>query len=99
MSNENVEFPYPPPLIPPPPPSSRGGRKIRSRVVVVGAIFALLPLIITLVASIFVDDAFNEGTSTLGTLPWLMFLTIPIGSVIVLIGLIIKAGNLGKRKR
>jgi hypothetical protein len=34
-----------------------------------GTVFAFIPLIITLVASIFVDDAFNERTSTLGALP------------------------------
>jgi hypothetical protein len=56
-------------------------------------------LIVTLVASLFVDDAFNEGTSSFGALPWLMFLTIPTGGVIVLIGLIIVAANMGRSKR
>ena len=75
-------------------------KKVRGLFVVLGGIvFAFLPLLITLIASIFVDDAFNEGNSAFGTLPWLTFFTAPIGAVIVLIGLIIGLVNLVKRKR
>ena len=93
MSYNNTQSP------PPPPPTSKGRRKIAFRVVLGGVVFAFLPLIVTLVASLFVDDAFNEGTSSFGALPWLMFLTIPTGGVIVLIGLIIVAANMGRSKR
>ena len=75
-------------------------RKIRGLFVVIGGIvFAFLPLLITLIASIFVDDAFNEGTSAFGTLPWLTFFSAPIGAAVVLIGLIIGAVNLAKRRQ
>jgi hypothetical protein len=40
------------------------------------------------VASIFIDDALNEGTSTLGVLPWLTFFTLPVSGVIMLVGAI-----------
>jgi hypothetical protein len=55
-------------------------------------IFAISPLLFSLVASIFVDNAFNESTA-LGSVPWLMFLTLPIGFVIVIVGLSTGARN------
>lgn len=74
-------------------------RKIRGLYVVLGGIiFAILPLSVALIASLFVDDALNEGSSSFGVLPWLTFLTAPIGAVAVLIGLIIGFVNLVKRK-
>ena len=73
--------------------------KVRGLYLVLGGIiFAFLPLLVTLIASIFVDDAFNEGSSSFGVLPWLTFFTAPIGAVAVLIGLIIGFVNLVKRK-
>ena len=39
-------------------------------------------------ASVFIEDALNEGTSTLGVLPWLTFFTLPVGGVIMLIAAI-----------
>ena len=75
-------------------------RKVRGLFLVLGGIiFAFLPLLVTLIASIFVDDAFNEGTNDFGTLPWLTFFTAPIGAVAVLIGLIIGFVNLVMRKK
>ena len=68
-----------------------------SLIVVAGVVFAFLPLLITLVGSIFVDDAFNEGTSSLGTLPWLTILTMPIGVVVAVIGLVVGVVNLTRR--
>jgi TRAP-type C4-dicarboxylate transport system permease small subunit len=74
-------------------------RKIRGLYVVLGGIiFAILPLSVALIASIFVKDAMNEGSSAFGVLPWFTFLTAPIGAVAVLIGLIIGFVNLVKRK-
>jgi len=79
MSGENAL-----PGFPPPPPS--GQKKRRSPLVLGGVIFGISPLLFSLVASIFVDNAFNESTA-LGSAPWLMFLTLPIGFVIVIVGL------------
>jgi len=74
-------------------------RKIRGLYVVLGGIiFAILPLSVALIASIFVKDAMNEGSSAFGVLPWFTFITAPIGAVAVLIGLIIGFVNLVKRK-
>ena len=83
MSDENASPSFPPP--PPPPPPS-GQKKRRSPLVLGGVIFGISPLLFSLVASIFVEDALNESTA-LGTVPWLMFLTLPIGFVIVIVGL------------
>ncbi len=91
MSGENT-FPSPPP----PPPSRQ--KKRRSPLVLGGMIFAISPLLFSLVASIFVDDAFNESTA-LGSAPWLMFLTLPIGFVIVIVGLATGARNMANRNR
>ena len=75
-------------------------QKIRGSFVVLGGIvFAFLPILITLIASIFIDDAFNEGSSSFGVLPWLTFFSAPIGAVVVLIGLIIGFVNLVKSKK
>jgi hypothetical protein len=61
-------------------------------------IFAISPLLFSLVASIFVDDAFNESTA-LGSTPWLMFLTLPIGVVIVIVGLVTGARDMGNQNQ
>ena len=92
MSGENTFSSFPPP--PPPPPS--GPKKRRSPLVLGGMIFAISPLLFSLVASIFVDNAFDESTA-LGATPWLMFLTLPIGVVIVIVGLATGARDIGKR--
>ena len=92
MSGENT-FPSPPP---PPPPSRQ--KKRRSPLVLGGVIFGFSPLLFSLVASIFVDDAFNEGTA-LGSAPWLMFLTLPIGFVIFIVGFTNGARNMANRNR
>jgi hypothetical protein len=90
MSGENAIPSFHPPPPPPPPPS--GQKKRRSPLVLGGMIFAISPLLFSLAASIFVDDAFNESTA-LGTAPLLMFLTLPIGFVIVIVGLSTGARN------
>ena len=96
MSGENALPGFPPPPPPPPPPSGR--KKRRSPLVLGGMIFGISPLLFSLVASIFVDDALNESTA-LGSTPWLMFLTLPIGFVIVIVGLSTGARDMGHRNR
>ena len=83
MSDENALPSFPPP--PPPPPPSRQ-KKRRSPLVLGGMIFGISPLLFSLVASIFVDNAFNESTA-LGSTPLLMFFTLPIGVVMFIVGL------------
>ena len=96
MSGKNVSPGFPP--APPPPPPPQGKKKPRSPLVLGGVIFGFSPLLFSLVASIFVDDAFNESTA-LGSTPWLMFLTLPIGFVIVMVGLATGARNIENRNR
>ena len=96
MSGENTLPSFPPPPPPPPPPS--GQKKRRSPLVLGGVIFGISPLLFSLVASIFVEDALNESTA-LGTVPWLMFLTLPIGFVIVIVGLATGARDMGNRNQ
>ena len=95
MSGENALPGFPPP--PPPPPPS-GQKKRRSPLVLGGVIFGISPLLFSIVASIFSDDAFNESTA-LGATPLLMFLTLPIGVVIFIVGLAIGARNVVDRNR
>ena len=94
MSGKNAlpGFPPAPPLPPP------GKKKPRSPLVLGGLIFAISPLLFSLVASIFVDNAFNESTA-LGSAPLLMFLTLPIGFVIFIVGLSTGARDTGNRNR
>jgi len=94
MSGKNA-LPGFPPAPPPPPP---GKKRPRSPLVLGGLIFAISPLLFSLVASIFVDNAFNESTA-LGTAPLLMFLTLPIGFVIFIVGLSTGARDTGNRNR
>ena len=95
MPGENVLPNFP--LAPPPPPPPPGQKRRRSPLVLGGVIFGFSPLLFSLVASIFVDDAFNESTA-LGSAPWLMFLTLPIGVVIVIAGLASGSRNVVSRK-
>lgn len=87
MSDENVPSKFPPPSKPLTPPL-RGPIKRRLLIVFGGLIFGFLPILIPLIASVFIGDALNEGSSTLGVLPWLIFITLPIGGVIMLVGAI-----------
>ena len=95
MSGENALPSFP--AAPPPPPPS-GQKKRRSPLVLGGMIFAISPLLFSLVASMFSDDAFNESTA-LGSTPLLMFLTLPIGVVMVIVGLATGARDMDKRNR
>ena len=95
MSGETALPGFPPP--PPPPPPS-GQKKRRSPLVLGGMIFGISPFLFSLVASIFVDNALDESTP-LGAIPWLMFLTLPIGFVLVIVGLTTRARNVTNRNR
>lgn len=95
MSGEHVLPGFP--TAPPPPPPS-GQKKRRSPLVLGGMIFAISPLLFSLVASMFSDDAFNESTA-LGATPLLMFLTLPIGVVMVIVGFAIGTRNVTNRNR
>ncbi len=92
MSGENT---FPPP--PPPPPHS-GQKERRSPLVLGGVIFGFSPLLFSLVASIFVDDAFNESTA-IGSTPLLMIFTLPIGLVFFIVGFTNGARNMANRNR
>ena len=92
MSGENA-LPSFPPAPPPPPP---GPKKRRSPLVLGGMIFAISPLLFSLVASIFSDDAFNESTA-IGATPLLMILTFPIGVVLVIVGLATGSRDIGNQ--
>lgn len=92
MSGENT-FPSPPP----PPPHS-GQKERRSPLVLGGVIFGFSPLLFSLVASIFVDDALNESTA-IGSIPLLMIFTLPIGLVFFIVGFTNGARNMANRNR
>ena len=95
MSGENTFSSFPPPHQPPPP---SGQKKRRSSLVFGGMIFGISPLLFSLVASIFVDNAFNESTA-LGSTPLLMIFTLPIGFVMVIVGLATRTRNVTNRRR
>jgi hypothetical protein len=96
MSDEHAVSSFP--TAPPPPPPPPGQKKRGSPLVLGGVIFGFSPLLFSLVASIFVDDALNEST-TLGSVPLYMIFTLPIGVVIVIVGLASGARNVSSRKR
>jgi hypothetical protein len=53
-----------------------------------GLIFAISPILIAFITSIFQGGSmWDEGSGT-GAYIWLMFLTLPVGSLLVLIGLV-----------
>ena len=92
MSGENT-FPSPPP----PPPHS-GQKERKSPLVLGGVIFGFSPLLFSLVASIFVEDALNESTA-IGSIPLLMIFTLPIGLVFFIVGFTNGARNMANRNR
>ena len=87
---------FPPPLPQPSPPVRR---MLGSLIVLGGLVFGFFPIIIALVASIFVDDALNESSSAWGVIPWFTFFTLPLGFAIVIFGLVTGARNIFKRIR
>ena len=99
MANPNNPFDFPPPHIPPPPPASSPQLFLGRYLVLGGIVFALLPILITLVASIFMGTDLNEGNSAIGALPWLTFFTFPVGVLIAFIGTILGIVNVVRRKK
>ena len=90
------DFNYPPP---PPPTRVPPVKKRRGSLIVLGGlIFGFSPLLFSLVASIFVEDALNESTK-LGSTPLYTIFTLPIGGVIAIIGLARGAKNVANRNR
>jgi uncharacterized membrane protein len=54
-----------------------------------GLIFAISPILLAFIASLFQGGSmWNEGSGTGGYI-WLMFLTLPVGFLLVLIGLVL----------
>jgi uncharacterized membrane protein YhaH (DUF805 family) len=53
-----------------------------------GLIFAISPILLAFITSVFQGGSmWDEGSGTGGYI-WLMFLTLPVGSLLVLIGLV-----------
>jgi uncharacterized membrane protein YhaH (DUF805 family) len=53
-----------------------------------GLLFAISPILLAFITSLFQGGSmWNEGTGT-GAYIWLMFLTLPVSSLLVLIGLV-----------
>jgi len=53
-----------------------------------GLIFAILPILLAFITSLFQGGSmWDEGSGT-GAYIWLMFLTLPVGSLLILIGLV-----------
>jgi len=53
-----------------------------------GLIFAISPILLAFITSLFQGGSmWDEGNGT-GAYIWLMFLTLPVGSLLVLIGLV-----------
>ena len=53
-----------------------------------GLIFAISPILLAFITSLFQGGSmWDEGSGTGGYI-WLMFLTLPVGSLLVLIGLV-----------
>jgi TRAP-type C4-dicarboxylate transport system permease small subunit len=53
-----------------------------------GLIFAISPILLAFVASLFQGGSMWDESSGTGTLIWLMFLTLPVGFLLVVIGLV-----------
>jgi len=55
-----------------------------------GLIFAISPILIAFITSLFQGGSmWDEGSGT-GAYIWLMFLTLPVGSLLILIGLVLQ---------
>ena len=55
-----------------------------------GLIFAISPILLAFITSLFQGESmWDEGSGT-GAYIWLMFLTLPVGSLLILIGLVLQ---------
>ena len=55
-----------------------------------GLIFAISPVLLAFITSLFQGGSmWDEGSGTGGYI-WLMFLTLPVGSLLVLVGLVLQ---------
>jgi TRAP-type C4-dicarboxylate transport system permease small subunit len=55
-----------------------------------GLIFAISPILLAFITSLFQGGSmWDEGSGT-GAYIWLMFLTLPVGSLLILIGLVLQ---------
>jgi len=55
-----------------------------------GLIFAISPILLAFITSLFQRGSmWDEGSGT-GAYIWLMFLTLPVGSLLILIGLVLQ---------
>ena len=65
-----------------------------------GALFAFAPILLALILGALSgdsDSAFNEGEG-FGGLIWLMFYTVPLGAIVVLVGLVLLVVSLIRRR-
>ncbi len=53
-----------------------------------GLIFAISPILLAFVASLFQGGSMWDESGGTGTFIWLMFLTLPVGFLLVVIGLV-----------
>jgi len=53
-----------------------------------GLVFAISPILLAFVASLFQGGSMWDESSGTGTFIWLMFLTLPVGFLLVVIGLV-----------
>jgi uncharacterized membrane protein YhaH (DUF805 family) len=53
-----------------------------------GLIFAISPILLAFITSLFQGGSMWDESSGTGAYIWLMFLTLPVGSLLILIGLV-----------
>jgi len=55
-----------------------------------GLVFAISPILLAFITSLFQGGSmWDEGSGT-GAYIWLMFLTLPVGSLLILVGLVLQ---------
>jgi TRAP-type C4-dicarboxylate transport system permease small subunit len=55
-----------------------------------GLIFAISPILLAFITSLFQGGSMWDESSGTGAYIWLMFLTLPVGSLLMLIGLVLQ---------
>jgi hypothetical protein len=53
-----------------------------------GLIFAISPILLAFITSLFQGGSMWDESSGTGAYIWLMFLTLPVGSLLIIIGLV-----------